>query len=282
MKPCVHATLLALSLLSGAAEAASSSYLFMHGTSAEAGCREALQRLKLQRIAAQCGSQLAGGGLRLQGEQQDRLDRLYFESTAGSVVHLRLLKQQVDLVEPVPGERLFRCRVEAELEVQCTQGERDPQFAALFEERVALNQIHFKSGEEMVVEIQPQQAMALTILQLIPYLESERQVWKIFPNTYQPESLLQGSEPILIPDPERDSYQLIARLPSGKKRVVEELVVLATRTPVAFPQQMSVGQFHRLLAEIPLSDRRELFIPYEIIESEFRHEAQLETNGVKP
>jgi len=259
--------ILLLGLCSTTLLAASSSYLFTEEVSVATGCQRAAERVKMEAIASQCGAHLSGGSLRVQGDHQDQLDRLYFESTAGYVKHYQLIDQQVAMVSPIPDESLFRCTVEAELEVQCDQGERDPQFSPLFEQQVSLNQIHFQDGEEMVIEIVPRQSMHITILQLIPYLQGEERVWRIFPNAYQSQSVLQGDQPILIPDGKQDQFQLIATLPMGEQRVVEELVVVATRIPVRFPEKMSVEQFHRLLAEVPLSQRRELFIPYEITQS---------------
>ena len=256
------------------AATATASYLFTQESSAQSGCEQAEKRLKLEQIERQCGAQLSGGKLRVQSERQDRLDHLYFESTAGYVTQYHSLKQQLEMVEPLPGESLFRCVVEAELEGQCNQGRRDPQFAPLFEQQVSLNQLYYKTGEEMVVELRPQQRMTITILQLIPHLESEPRVWRLFPNAYRTEGHLQAGVSISIPHPTEDRYQFIAQLPSGEQRVTEELVVVATREEVQFPEQMSVEQFHRLLAEIPLKDRRELFIPYEIIDTERTGEVQ--------
>ncbi len=244
--------------------AASYSHLFTEETSVADGCRHAVEQLKREAIGAQCGSHLSGGVLRVQGEQRDFLERLYFEATAGLVTRYRAINQRVAMVEPVPGESLLRCTVEAELEVECNRGERDPQFAPFFEQQVSLNQLRFEVGEEMVVEVAPEQSMVITILQLIPYLRGEERVWRIFPNDFHPDDHLEAGESISIPDQDRDDFQLIAELPNGKVRAVEELVVLATRHPVNFPEKMSIEQFHRLLAEIPLQQRRELFIPYEI------------------
>lgn len=246
------------------------SYLFTDETSVAEGCGRAAERLKMEAVAARCGSQLSGGRLRVQGDDQSSMDRLYFESVAGSVSHYKSIDQTVDMVHPLPEETFFRCRIKAEVEVTCSRGQRDPLFAPLFEQQVSLNQIRFHPGEAVMVEIDLDQPMAITILQLIPYLEQGERVWRLFPNAHQSEGRLGGEGKIIIPDPEKDDYQFVAELPTKESRVFEELVVLATRSPVPFPEKMSVEQFHRLLVEIPLDERRELFIPYEIIQPKQR------------
>ena len=260
----VFASLLLLFLPISALHAVTHSHLFTAETSVVDGCRYAVEQLKRETIESSCGSHLSGGVLRVQGDHQDFLERLYFESTAGFVTQYHLISQQVEMVEPLPGESLLRCTVEAELEVQCNQGERDPQFAPLFEQQVALNQPSFEVGEEMVVEVVPQHFMVITILQLIPYLQGEERVWRIFPNEFDVDNHFEAGVAVLIPDQSQNDYQLIVDLPDGRARALEELVILATRAPVDFPEKMSVEQFHRLLSEIPLDQRRELFIPYEI------------------
>ncbi len=251
-----------LLLQATAVRAESAHHLFTNEVSVVQGCQRAIERLKLEAIAAQCGAQLSGGSLRVQGEQQDRLERLYFESTAGYLSRYREQQREVEMVEPLPGESLFRCTVEAEVAVRCVQGERDPQFAPLFEQQVKLNRIQFEPEQEMVLSIEPSDALFVTILQLIPYLQESQRVWRLYPNGGE-QSVLHGGKPVILPDPR---YQWIVQLPQDQERVTEELVVIATRDRVTFPEKMSVEQFHRLLGEIPLGQRRELFIPYQIVQ----------------
>jgi len=248
----------------------SGAYIFTAEMSAEEGCGQAVERIKLENIAEQCGAHLSGGKLRALGDGYDLLDQLYFESTAGHLTQFKIKKKEVILISTGSEAPLFRCSVEAALEVSCNQGERNPYFAPLFTEQISLNQLSFREGDEMKIFIDVPQPMSITVLQLLPYLESGEQVWRIFPNLYQPEGWVEKAEQLSIPNQEGE-YQLIAKLPIGKNRVVEELVVIAIDEKgdkdekIKFPDQMSVEQFHQLLAEIPLNQRREKFIPYEII-----------------
>lgn len=266
-----NALLMLLVMYGVDAVATSTQHLFTHEISVTQGCQRAVERLKLEAIAYRCGAQLSGGSLRVQGEQQDLLDRLYFESTSGYLTRYQELKREVEMVEPLPGESLFRCSVEADLEVRCAQGERDPQFAPLFEQQVALNRIHFKENQEMALSIDPSDPMFITVLQLIPYFEEEQRVWRLYPHAEEESFSFEKSHPVTIPNQE---VQWVAQLPEGRSRVAEELVVIATREQVVFPEKMSIEQFHRVLAEIPLSQRRELFIPYQIVDGKSRGELE--------
>ncbi len=246
--------------------AVSASHLFTDEVSADQGCQRAIERIKLDAIGKQCGSTLSGGQLRITGTEQDALDRLLFESTAGYVTEFELLQRQVEMVEPIEGTSLFRCSVEAELSVTCSQGKRDPAFAPLFQHQVALNRPSFEAGEMMVVELDLQHSMHLSVLQLLPYMETREKVWRLFPNSFRRDTGFDKVGVTTIPDQQRNHYQWISALPEGKRRVVEELVVIATKSPIRFPEKMSVESFHRMLSEIPLDQRRELYIPYQIIE----------------
>ena len=258
------AVVLVLLSAAGNAQAVSHGHLFTAEVSAEEGCQRAVVELKLEAIHRKCGSSLSGGVLRVRGEQQDSIEHLLFETTAGAVTTFSMLEQQVTPVEIAGEGGLFRCDLEADLEVHCAQGERDPTFPPL-QQQIALNQIRYREGETMALTLHPEQPMHITVLQMLPYLQQQERVWRLFPNDYEPDGYILSEVVRTIPDQQRNHYQWVAELPEKRSRVSEELIIVATRSAIPFPKKMSIETFHRILNEIPLQQRRELFIPYQIV-----------------
>jgi hypothetical protein len=239
------------------------SFIFSSRMTAEEGCALAVQALKRQAVARQCGSQMSGGALRAVSDSSDALYRLHFETTGGRVVSYA---ETAKRVTPVEGEALLiRCTVAARLDIQCDQGRRDPAFIPTPENQVKLNRSVFQEGDPMQIAIRlpadlPGQVQ-ISIVQMLPYWEDEKRVWRLYPNDHQPASALGAGDTLTLPNA---AYSLDPTLPKGRRSVEESLMVVFSRTPLSLPDSLTIEQFHRALAEIPLNERRELVLGYRI------------------
>ena len=168
----------------------------------------------------------------------------------------------------VAGECIKECSVTAVVEVECDKGKRDPSFAPSFLSDIRLNENVLRGGEGMIVYVKAESDMFITVFQYLPHLPDDEKVYRVFPNKMQSGGYLKQSESLMIPDDKLvQRYRLVADLPKGKERVVEELMVVATRTNIPFPEKMELATFQRILSEIPLNERREAMLPYEIVRS---------------
>jgi hypothetical protein len=245
------------------------SYIYGSHVSPQEGCKLAEQAIKRQAVAQQCGSLMRGGSVRFKSESVDDLFRLHFETTGGRVTQFnsRVIHpaEAVTEASSLANTLLFRCTVEAKVSVQCDQGQRDPAFLPTPESQVKLNETAFREGETMQLRIQmpadlPGLAYA-SVVQLLPYLEEEQRVWRLYPNVYQPSQALHANDQITLPNA---AYSLETYLPKGRKSVEEVLMVVFSRKPISFPETMTIEQFHRVLAELPLNERREMVLAYRI------------------
>jgi hypothetical protein len=241
------------------------SYVYGGHVSPQEGCKLAEQAIKREAVAQQCGSLMRGGAVRFKSESVDDLFRLHFETTGGRVTQFdsRVIHPAEAVVET--NTLLFCCTVEAKVSVQCDQGQRDPAFIPTPESQVKLNETAFREGETMQLSIQmpadlPGLAYA-SVVQLLPYLEEEQRVWRLYPNPYQPSQALHANDQITLPNA---AYSLETSLPKGRKSVEEVLMVVFSRKPISFPETMTIEQFHRVLAELPLNERREMVLAYRI------------------
>ena len=109
--------------------------------------------------------------------------------------------------------------------------------------------------------------MYLFVFQYSPYIENEDNVFLIYPNEIETDNFIPKSEGRTIPSKDfTDKYSFVAELPKGKELVAEAVMAVALKKVSQFPRFMTVDEFHSLLSKIPLGQRRESMISYEIIQ----------------
>lgn len=231
------------------------------------GCGSALARARRNALEKTCGLQISGGSGRFRSDDVDDLSLFLFEEVGGRIVSAKTISKAVEYHTSNTPETasLKQCTVVAELAVECDKGSRDPAFAPNFLADVALNETSLREGEALTISLKAADDMYVTVFQHLPYIPAGKNVFRIFPNELQPQDSLRKGNSLTIPDSGQErKYSHVAQLPQGKEHVVEELMVVATRKRVSFPEVMTLDAFQRILSEIPLNDRREAMIPYRI------------------
>lgn len=249
------------------------SYDFSDNLSPNEGCEQAIARLKKRATEDACGSHASGSSMRVLSEEVDDLSLFYFEILGGRVIGFNLKKRSYEQIftDKKTGQSLWRCTIHAETSINCDRGKRDPSFAPTLSSDVQINRVYFQEGEGMVLQIHARNVMYITVLQLLPYLKEETNVWRIFPNQFQTDPMVRPGKDLFIPDSqEGHKYELLLQLPSGKEPAYEKLLVIATRKLIKFPERMTAETFHSILSEIPLDDRREHMIPYAVTKKRTR------------
>jgi hypothetical protein len=164
-------------------------------------------------------------------------------------------------------ETFRKCTVSFEADVFVAEGKPDPNFDV----GVVLNNAVYRDGEKLSVTLKPSQPMAVQIFQWLPYEKGDAQVGRIFPNPF--DNLARLEKATTIPtDSAAKRYDLKVSFPAGQsagRRMVDEyLMVVATRKPMALRDSYSLDDFNRVVAEIPLGDRRIVRRAYNIVRGE--------------
>tara|TARA_R110002020_G_scaffold6291_5_gene26336 strand:+ start:237 stop:1004 length:768 start_codon:yes stop_codon:yes gene_type:complete len=135
------------------------------------------------------------------------------------------------------------------------QGESDPDFdLAVHMDRV------FEHGDYMEIKVQTTQTMYVNIFNWNPYAKKDKQVVRVFPNTYEPSYRIASEK--IIPS---GKYHLRVDHPNVEGDASEYLHVLATRKPIRFLDTYALEKFHARVLEIPKQDRRYIRKPYRIV-----------------
>ena len=243
---------------------ATGSYIFPPVMTEAEACQQAESRARADAVRQVTGEILSSEDTMRCTEQGDEADcarnSTVWTMVGGEIRSTRDLRSMTT----VEVETYRKCTVSFEADVFVAEGKPDPNFDV----GVVLNNAVYRDGEKLMVTLNPSQAMAVQIFQWVPYEKGDAQVGRIFPNQF--ESLARIEKPITIPTGAGGiRYDIKVGFPVGqpsvRKMVDEYLMVVATKKPIAFRDSYSLDDFNRVVAEIPLGDRRIVRRAYNIV-----------------
>lgn len=243
---------------------AQGSRLFGPEMSEQEACRLAERRAKDNALKQVAGERLSSEDLMVCGEQDGGascdLNRITWSVIDGEIKGIR--NQTIETHEAV--DDLRECVVSLEADVGFPKGQPDPSF----DMAVTLNASVFRAGDAMEIEITPISTMYITVFQWLPYERSDRQIARIFPNSFDSKNRFEARTTIPTPYG-RDRYAMMVGFPEGmsdKTRLLDEyLMVVGTREPVTFRDIYSLEEFNARLLEIPRSDNRRIKKAYAVV-----------------
>ena len=243
---------------------ASSYYQFPPIVAEAEACQKAEERAEAEAIRQVTGESLSSEDTMRCSEQGDDAECIrnstIWTMVGGLIWEKRERQQETTSVI----ENIRKCTVSFEADVHVAQGMSDPNFTV----GVTLNNSVYRDGEKLTVTLKPSQTMSVQIFQWLPYEKGDAQITRLFPNQF--DNLAHIDKPLTIPtEAGAKRYDLKIGFPLGqlpsRKMVDEYLMVVATKKPVAFRDSYSLDDFNRLIAEIPLSDRRIVRSQYNIV-----------------
>ena len=229
-------------------------FSFASDKTVDAGCGEALSRLKLRLIENACGSILKGAKVRLKSESVDQLNLYLREDISGYITKWGYAHKTV---QPLAGQNsgLLQCAIKASFEVTCRDdidlNQRQPLSASLSESVI-------KDGQTVRLEIgEANKGRFIHVFVWMPYLGEHGRL-----------------TPLLRNELIKDKFSLPVEgvwevgLPVGKTSADEALVIIssAEKLDMKNDQYLEEDEFFRWLLSIPAKDRREVMLPYQIVE----------------
>lgn len=170
------------------------------------------------------------------------LDKFLWSQIRGEITSYRVLDQKVS---KILGARKCTVTIEAQLQ-------RLPVSGARFDFSVHLNAQTLRIGEPVRMRIQPAGQGYLTVYNWLTSEGDSGQLSKVFPNSHQPESLLNAQ--LMIPN---EDYDIVVgeaeRSKHAGKRppaVFEHLVFVMTGHDMPWPAQLSYDDFSKKVSEI--------------------------------
>jgi hypothetical protein len=184
---------------------------------------------------------------------QGDLQKYPFATLPGSVTRSILVgSEQVQVLDQTGGFESLRANYI--LDVSCNEGKRDPAFAPKFEKSIRLEKSIYFDGNDIKLSSVIGTNAYVTILNYDPFTDG-----KVIP---LPQA--GGSKQIKVSGGHTWRFEGTVHLPKGLSKSEEVIIVVATRKPVKLPEQMTMEAFNWLLGTIPLTDRREAYLPYTV------------------
>ena len=195
----------------------------------------------------------------------------------GHIVSEEILRWDVDvdqgsLIHPPA----ITYKVSIKTEVLKEKGEPDP----FYQVNVRLNKKVFHSGDEMIIYVNTSKPSYLTVLNFA----ADGSVILLFPNQINRNNHIDAKKEFQIPSPaDRDDVLKlqVSTLP-GHKRDTELIKVIATREPIGLLDgllirgqygvmdtvKFAVTEIARMISSIPVRDRAEATVSYQIVSSD--------------
>ena len=208
----------------------------------------------------------------------------------GKVIEREILTEDIQVIPPLNAS--IRGKDETNLPVRSTQtgawpysiyhvkmrvkvakekGNIDPYFKL----DASLNRTVFKDGEDMQLKIKPTKDCYITIFNIL----EDDSVLTLIPNRHIRDTFIKANEHLLFPDEDMKKMGINLKVHGvdGKNVTKEKIYILCFKQPVDFGNKFEEGIFgiykgssafikelKREVVDIPLSERAERFLPYEI------------------
>jgi hypothetical protein len=245
---------------------AEDTYNFGPEMSEAMACEKAERRAKEKALKSVVGEKISSEDNMVCSEMKDDAECKLNRSTWSTIDGL-IKGTRKKISKTVPGISGFnRCTVSLEVDVGVAEGRPDPSFDL----EVKLNKRIFRNGEHLKISLTPTKYMYINVFQFLPYQDLEKQITRIFPNSFDKKRLFAEKAKSTVPTLEgSQQYDLKVGFPlelRGDKDLIDEyLMVLGTKKPIDFRDEYSHEEFKTRLSEIPQPNRRFVRRGYNVV-----------------
>jgi hypothetical protein len=194
----------------------------------------------------------------------------------GKIIEREIIEEDIQVIkdetkDKTKGRPSSIYHVKLKAKVAKEKGSIDPYFKL----EASLNRSVFKDGEEMQIKIKPARDCYITIFNIL----EDDSVLTLIPNRHIRDTLIKANEYLIFPDESmvKMGINLKVHGVEGKNVTKEKIYILCFKQPVDFGSKFEEGIFgtykgatafirelKREVVDIPLSERAERFLPYEI------------------
>jgi hypothetical protein len=190
----------------------------------------------------------------------------------GKVIDREIIEEEIRVIkDEIKGRPSSIYHVKMKVQVAREKGNIDPYFKL----EASLNRSVFKDGEEMQIKVKPHRDCYITIFNIL----EDDSVLTLIPNRYIKDTLIKANEYLIFPDEgiKEMGINLKVHGVEGKNVTKEKIYILCFKQPVDFGNKFEEGiygrykgatafikELKREVVDIPLSERAERFLPYEI------------------
>ena len=200
---------------------------FMHGgeISPNNGCKFAREKAELEALQKVLGVTVSSEELKkcsqIDGKSNCEYNQFSLSTFNGVLTDIKVLGKKKRTETLDNGDIAYICEIEINANVEPIKQIADPNFNF----NVKLNELNFKTGDKLTMEITFTKPMYLTIFQFLPYEKEGRQVLKLFPNKREENNFIENKRIIL---PYNAKYEVYFPEKVNKENVDEYLFFITS------------------------------------------------------
>ncbi len=190
----------------------------------------------------------------------------------GKVIEKEIIEEDIKTIKDEKRKTpssIYHVKLKAKVAKE--KGNIDPYFRL----DASLNRTVYKDGDEMQIKIKPSRDCHITIFNIL----EDDSVLTLIPNRHIRDTFIKANEHLIFPDEgmKKEGINLKVHGVDGKNITKEKIYILCFKQPVDFGNKFEEGIFgtykgatafikelKREVVDIPLSERTERFLPYEI------------------
>ena len=162
---------------------------------------------------------------RVDGKTSCELNQFFLKSFNGEIIKSHEIKKEY-ITKKIENsnEEITICKIKIQADVVKIQN-----FGESIDFNVKLNEINFREGEKLKIDIEINKPLYFTIFQFLPYEEKDFQVHKLFPNELEKNNFIETNSFSL---PVNASYNIYFPKNIDKKSVDEYLIFLGSENNI--------------------------------------------------
>lgn len=207
------------------------SHLFTGDTSNNEACELALNDAKLNALRQVVGQKIKSEELEycsaVDGKSKCENNQFFLSSLSGDIIEYDIINENIKQDDTViSNEKIYLCSIEIKAKIVKNDVNLDNSIDLV----VKLNQISFKDGDELKIDINVNKPLYMTIYQWLPYEEKDYSVYKIFPNNREVNNYIE-SDSLTLPK-KGSKYKIYFPEKSSSKNVDEYLVFIGSNEKI--------------------------------------------------
>ena len=198
-------------------------------TSDDDACEHALRKAKSKALEKVLGQTISSEELEkcstVDGKTNCERNQFFLSSFGGVLTKTEEISREIKNVKVGNSKDANMCLIEIKTDVKKTIQKLDPSF----DFNVKLNEYNFRDGDNLIIDVELNKPMYLTVFQILPYEKKDYQVHKIFPNELDKDNFIEGKNLKL---PRKGKFEIYYPENNDKKSIDEYLFFVGSKEDI--------------------------------------------------
>ena len=204
-------------------------YTYTGEISKNEACSLAKERAKLKALEKVLGQTISSDEMEncseVDGKTSCERNQFFLSSFGGVLTKTKEVSREIKTVPVDNSKDANMCLIEIKTDVKKTIQKLDPSF----DFNVKLNEYNFRDGDNLIIDVELNKPMYLTVFQILPYEKKDYQVHKIFPNELDKDNFIDSKNLKL---PRKGKFEIYYPENNDKKSIDEYLFFVGSKEDI--------------------------------------------------